>query len=100
MFVLIPLAFLHQEGVFDSPTMARAEIAALMHVLPAEGGARQPGVFGTLLDNLRRLRIHRFPAFLADHHVYDLLLSIVLAVVVFDVVDPPEVLFTIAPRPV
>src|SRR3972149_696020 len=92
MLVLVPLAFLHQEVALDPPTMSRPEIAALMHVLPAEGFARQPGMFGMLVDNLRRLRIHLFPALRADYYVYDLLLSMVIAVVVFDVVDPPEVL--------
>jgi hypothetical protein len=51
MLVLVPMAFLHQEVAFNPPRMSRPKITALMRVLPADGFARQPGMFGMLSDN-------------------------------------------------
>jgi len=97
VFVLIAVAFLHQDIGLDGPTMPSPEVTTLVKIVCIERAAGDPGMPRGLLDELSGTQVDLFPTFLTDHHMKDLFLAPVVAVPVLDIVDPPEVLPARAP---
>src|SRR5260370_21289769 len=77
--------------------MPRAQVAALMDVLPAQRFAGDPSMTRGFLHRLGRIRGQLFPGFFADHHMQNLPPPLSLPVVILDVVHPSETLLAVPP---
>jgi len=83
MFVMIALTFFDQETGFNPPAMAAAEIAALMHIVGAQGAAGDPNMFRLAGDVLCVL-VDFLPCLMTHHDVQGEVFAIVGRVFVTD----------------
>jgi hypothetical protein len=96
VLIAVTLPFFDLHAHFDAPTLARAQVAALMDRVVAQTLAGQPYMLGLLVDQLAGGRIDFLPGFFTADSMHQEAFAVPL-LARGDVVDPPELLLTPAP---
>ena len=98
MFVGIALVLFHQETGLDPPAVTGAQITPGVYIQPTDRTAGDPSVFHLVWHNLQGFGVDLFPLLVAEHNVEVDVVFSVGSELVTDLVDPLEVLSSLAPR--
>src|ERR671924_154289 len=96
VLIAVPVPFFGLDAHFDAPTLARAEVAALMERVGVQALAGQPYMVGLLIGQRAVVRVDFLPGFVTADHVYGEAFAVAV-ITVEDVVDPPELLLPTVP---
>jgi hypothetical protein len=95
VLVAIALAYFDLHAHFDTPALARGEVAASMDLITPQRGAGDPHGASVFGDPLTAVGIDLLPALFAADPMNEQALAVV-SVAIGDIVDPPKVLLPAA----